>query len=87
MSSKWKEKKGARDKRQKEKMEITIEGTRITEMEWGTVLGLTWNTDLSRKKHTEKMIGKFNRRQYGASRDMKKGKEELVDRILLSQIR
>ena len=32
------------DKGEKEKM--GKEGTKITEMEWGTVLGLTWNLDL-----------------------------------------
>ena len=51
------------DKGEKEKM-----GTKITEMEWGTVLGLTWNLDLQWKRNTEMMLGKFNRKQYRESR-------------------
>ena len=50
-----------------------------------------WDSDLSWKKNTEMMVEKFNTKFYGVSRVMRflteKRRKELVEGILLSQIR
>jgi hypothetical protein len=80
-----------KNKGEAEKMKITVEGHTITEMEHGTVLGLTWNSDLSWKKNTEMMVEKFNKKFYGVSRVLRylteNRRKELVEGIILSQIR
>lgn len=73
------------------KMEMVVEGHKLVEMEHGTVLGLTWNSDLTWKKNTEMMLKKFNKKFYGCSRVRRylpeKRQKELAEGILISQIR
>ena len=50
------------------KMQLRVEGHELVEMEHGTVLGLTWISDLTWRKNTELMKEKFDKKFYGCSR-------------------
>ena len=50
------------------KMRITAEEHSIEEIEYGTVVGVTWNRDLRLKKNTEMFAECFNTKFYGVSR-------------------
>ena len=57
-----------RDRGEGRKLDVEMEGNRVVEIIYETVLGLTWNSDLSWKKNTEEMMSKFNQKFYGCSR-------------------